>query len=118
MGGSVAYPCLPMDQMNAFPPSLSTLRKVEVDMGMDSCWQCLSTGVPQGHSLDMSPKAHEEDSGLSTDTPLLQDTCSSSSDDEEPALALQAQEIREEEERIMSSGFHATSERWLAAPLS
>merc|ERR1719293_281671 len=93
---------------------------------MESCWQCLSTGVSPGDSPCQNPvanpchsqefrrgdiclKTYDEDSGLSTDAPLMQDMCGSSSDDGEPALALQAEEIRAEEERIISLGFRATS---------
>merc|ERR1740121_733974 len=120
--GSVIYPQMPMVQINAPPPSLSTLRKVEVDMGMESRWHCLSTGVPSGDSPCQNPvanpclKRYEEDSGLSTDAPSMQDMCAYSSDDGESALALQAEEIRAEEERIISFGFCATSETWPVAP--
>jgi len=128
--GSVAYPRVPMDQMSAFPPSLSTLRNVEVDMGMDSCWQCLSAAPspvasacsspwskPQEHlgQLDSCLKAGEEESSLSTDAPLLRDVCGSSSDDGESSLALQAEEIRAEEERVLSYALRASPEAWCVA---
>jgi len=123
--GSVVYPRVSMDQMNALPPTLSTLRDVEVDMGMESCWQCLSTGsqIPVAsacYSPWSKPQEHvgefEEDSSLSTDAPILQDVCGSSSDDGESSLVLQAEEIRAEEERAFSCGLHASPEAWCVAP--
>merc|ERR1719210_2372464 len=42
--GSVQYPLENM-QLCALPPSLSVLRKVQVDLGMESRWQGLSTGI-------------------------------------------------------------------------
>merc|ERR1712157_709193 len=96
-------------------------RSVEVDLGMGSCWQCLPTGtqIPVASapwipwSKPQERVGHcEEASSLSTEAPLLQDVCGSSSDDGESSLALQAEEIRAEEERALSSALHPSQEAW------
>lgn len=123
--GSMMYPSVPME-MNELPPNLSTLREAQVDMGMEIRWHGLSPdaspregsacqspaqspcanpwGTTHGH-FDFCLKGHEEDSGFSTDTPpLVRETSGSgwSSDEAEPSLALQAEEIRAEEELTIS----------------
>lgn len=135
--GSMAYPQVPM-QMNALPPNLSTLREAQVDLGMDARWQCLSPDAsPRGSSPSHSPchrpcsspwvqshdqfdfclKSHEEDSGLSTDAPRerRETSVSGSSSDESDSLVKQAEEIRAEEELIISSGLRATLDKWPVA---
>lgn len=96
--GSVTYP------ISCMLPSLATLRNVQVDLGMDTCWQPLPTGIsPQDFRLCADSKGCDEDSDQSTDFPYPQDLAGCSSDDGErqsrsSLLAAQAEAIRAEEE--------------------
>jgi len=137
--GSVLYP--QASNMSALPPNLSMLREAEIDLGMEHTWQGLSPGAsprdsPTHSSCGASPwannshqemadfcmKFHEEDSGVSTDTtPYFRDApflSGWSSDEAEPAvtpLALQAEEIRAEEEATaaaMCRNLRETLQHW------
>merc|ERR1719512_331803 len=101
--GSVSYP-MTATQMRAMPPSLSMLRSVRVDMGMESQWHGLSTG----DSRSAIPSKHRsEESDDSTDLPSLRDCSASSGDESEmrsrlSSLCQQAEFIRLEEEQSVA----------------
>jgi len=101
--GSVSYPSVPMHMGAA--PSLSMLRQVELDLGMEGRWNGLSTGV----ALPCS-KGQDEVSSQSTEVPVLRDVLSSSGDEGEgpvppSPLEAQAKAIRAEEEENIASFF-------------
>jgi len=100
--GSVSYPSVPMHLGAA--PSLSMLRQVELDLGMESRWNGLSTVAPP------SSKGQDEASSQSTEVPVLRDVFSSSGDEGEgpvppSPLEAQAKAIRAEEEENIAAFF-------------
>jgi len=119
--GSVSYPALPL-QMSMLPPPLSTLRNVQIDFGMDSCWQGLSTGVT---SPALSPaKCWDEELSQSTDVPAVPELTGCSSDESErfvmaSPLELQAHAIRAEEEESIAAFFvpASTPDDFAACPM-
>jgi len=112
--GSVSYPSVPM-QMGSMPPSLSVLRNVQVDLGMESRWHGLSTGVSSRD--DSSPKhskCRDEESSQSTDVPILRELSGLSGDESErlappSPLEAQAKAIRAEEEENIAAFFVAAT---------
>jgi len=113
--GSVTYPMMPM-QIQSLPPSLSALRNVQVDMGMESLWHgMLPDASPRGASQDkvgFGLKRGDEESDQSTDLPHLRDLSGSSSEGGErpwrpSPLALQAEAIRAEEEESAMASFRS-----------
>jgi len=110
--GSVSYPSLPM-QMGLLPPSLAVLRQAEVDLGMESRWHGLSTGVA---SRESRKKDQDEEASQSTDVPALLEVSGSSGDEGERSwpsspLEAQARAIRAEEEENIVALFEASSMR-------
>jgi len=104
--GSVMYPTMSV-QSTAPPPTLSNLRQVEVDLGMDRQW----LGAPQSPSKSMlGGKSQDEDSDDSTDSPHSP-KCGASSSDEgngiwsPSSLELQAEAIRAEEDAVATAFF-------------
>jgi len=98
----VSYPSVPMHLGAA--PSLSMLRQVELDLGMESRWNGLST-VARPCS-----KGQDEASSQSTEVPVLRDVFSSSGDEGEgpvppSPLEAQAKAIRAEEEENIAAFF-------------
>jgi len=116
--GSVSYPAAPM-QMG---PTLSVLRNVQVDLGMESRWHGLSTGVSSREDSSPKHKRQDDESSQSTEVPALRELSGLSGDESDrltpsSPLEAQAKAIRAEEEESIAAFFAAAVQEKVCVPV-